>query len=104
MSCWEKYKPNSIKITAEIIKASELISDVYYHHGAGGSLHVVVDDWNIESHNVQFCEEWMESHKDEIDPKRLSVERACIKALKALSDDDRAIALALHDGFLEVNR
>lgn len=33
-------------------------------NGAGGSLHIVLDDFNLEDHSVQFCIEWAEERGD----------------------------------------
>lgn len=35
--------------------------DLYYAidgNGTGGSLHIVLDDYNVETGYVEFCEEW----------------------------------------------
>jgi hypothetical protein len=36
----------------------------YNDHAAGGSLHIVLDDGNLEDGNIQFCIEWAEEHGD----------------------------------------
>jgi hypothetical protein len=33
-------------------------------NGAGGSLHIVLDDGNLETCHVQFCLEWAEDRND----------------------------------------
>ena len=36
----------------------------YEKHAAGGNLHIVLDDENIEDHNVEFCLERAREEKD----------------------------------------
>lgn len=36
----------------------------YRQHGAWGSLHVVLDDHNVEDHSVRYCIEWAEESGD----------------------------------------
>ena len=36
----------------------------YGEHAAGGSLHIVLDDGNLEDHNVDFCIEYAEKEGD----------------------------------------
>ena len=33
-------------------------------NGSGGSLHVVLDDTNLEDHSVRFCADWASAHGD----------------------------------------
>lgn len=39
---------------------------VAYHadHGAWGSLHIVLDDHNVDDHSVEFCIQWAQNHQD----------------------------------------
>lgn len=75
--------------TTEVRLAAEAIDRLYEAHPAGGALHVVVDDWNLEDENLAFCA------TQEMD----EVERACFDALMPLSLSARASALGLHEGF-----
>lgn len=85
--------------------AAELIAGVYEHHGAGGGLHVVLDDWNIEDSTVAFCQNYIETPEyranDEVTSDRLGAERNCVHALKTLTEEERGSALALYDGFVK---
>ncbi len=51
-------------------------------NGCGGSLHIVLDDGNLETCHVQFCLDWAEEHGDE-----KGIELA--KALLDLTEDQR---------------
>lgn len=44
-----------------------LIKDYYAKplNGVGGSLHIVLDDGNLENGDVEFCREWAIEHNDE---------------------------------------
>lgn len=33
-------------------------------NGTGGSLHIVLEDENIEDHHVRFCLQWARDHND----------------------------------------
>ena len=82
--------------------AADLISDVYEHHGAGGGLHVVVDDFNTDDSCVQFCKSYIESedYRQNVSKARLMAEEKCICALAEMSEPERTTALAIHDGYL----
>jgi hypothetical protein len=53
-------------MNAKVEKAIKL-SRAYYNmpgNGAGGSLHIVLDDGNIEVDHVRFCLEWAADRND----------------------------------------
>ena len=98
--CWASYgKP--IIINGIINRLAKLIDVLYKYHGAGGGLHIIVDDWNLEDSHVEFCEQNIAKEEYiKLCPKtRLNTEKACIKLLKSLSIQERASALALQRGF-----
>jgi len=51
-------------------------------NGCGGSLHIVLDDGNLETEHVQFSLDWAEEHND---PKGIEL----AKALLELTEDQR---------------
>lgn len=60
----------------------KLIDAVYAqpHGGAGGKLHIVVDDGNVEAHHIHWC----------LDQEEITaIERECAEALLELSEEDR---------------
>ena len=75
--------------TPEIRQAVVLIKALYREHAAGGWLHIVVDDWNVEQCNLDYCATVIDT----------DVERRCHAALNALTETERASALALDRGF-----
>ena len=93
-SCWEEYGAPQIDNPA-VRECAAAISKVYEFSMAGGGLHCVVDDFNIEDEHLtdEYIGRWNSSQKQE------SAERYCLGILKALSLDERASALGLHDGY-----
>ncbi len=103
--CWQERGFPSV-VNDAVKAAAELIGGVYEHHGAGGGLHVIVDDWNLDDGTVAFCANYIESEEyksnDDVTEERLEAERRCLRALKALTEQERGSALAIHDGYLKV--
>lgn len=89
--CWNEYGSPRID-TPAVRKAAELIARVYEFNAVGGGLHVVVDDFNIEDGDLKERYSW-----DEETPEQVAVENECLAALRALSLEERASALALYD-------
>ena len=88
--CYTEYgKPEILNEATR--KAAKLVEGVYEIHGAGGTAHVVVDDFNITDANVQFCLR---------DSEPGSIEYRCMQAFVNLSEDERASALALYEGWI----
>lgn len=107
--CYEEYGRPAI-ITDRTLAAAELVRQVYDFSGVGGNLHIVVDDWNIEDDNLEFCSKEIAAG-GYFDPKypeekpsseQLAVERRCCDALMRMTLDERASALALYGGYLLV--
>lgn len=99
-TCYQKMgKPQIVNDKTK--KAAELISVVYEYHGAGGALHIVIDDWNLEDDSLVFCKKWIDSedHKETTEDQRRA-ERECLAMLEQMTIEERASALAINDGFL----
>lgn len=95
--CWEEYERPEID-TPAVREASRAIAEVYEFAETGGDLHIVLDDWNLEDHSLAFCREAIEEDSDFTFRER-EVERRCLSLLRALTEDERASALALYEGF-----
>ena len=112
--CWEE--GGTPQIDNEKVRAAvALVEAVYDHSCVGGNLHIVLDDWNIEDHSLEFCSycidhggvmppdqcnEVHESYQAEKrahpdPPEQLAVERVCCDAFMAMTEDERLSALAL---------
>lgn len=120
--CWEEAGKPTID-TPAVRAAAAAIAEVYEHSCVGGNLHVVLDDWNLEDGNLEFCDGCIQgagqmplepdAHEmhhqynerkaaDPDPPDQLAAERRCHDLLKPLTEDERASALALHEGFWKV--
>jgi hypothetical protein len=107
--CYEEYGRPAI-ITDRTLAAAELVRQVYDYSGVGGNLHIVLDDWNIEDDNLEFCAKEIAAG-GYFDPKypderatseQLDVEKRCCDALARMTLAERASALALYDGYLKL--
>jgi hypothetical protein len=45
------------------------VCEYYKENGAGGSLHIVLDDGNVEDSSVQFCIDYAKKNGDEVGVK-----------------------------------
>jgi len=99
-SCWITYGAPKIK-NSRTKHAAELIAAVYEWSCVGGNAHVVIDDFNLETHNIKYCIQYNKDNPRESDADNPGAEQAvtdeCLQALLALTIDERASALALHD-------
>lgn len=120
--CWEDAGKPAID-TPAVRAAALAIAEVYEHSCVGGNLHIVLDDWNIEDGNLEFCRQCIEGagvmplgdHAIDMHhrynetkranpdpPEQLAAERRCHDLFAALTEEERAAALALNDGFWKV--
>jgi hypothetical protein len=88
--------------TSAVRAAAQAIGAVYEFSCVGGNLHKVCDDWNLEDGNLDFCAGSIAENFFEATPAQLAAERRCLGLLRALTEDERASALAIHGGFLSV--
>jgi len=108
--CYEEYGEPTID-NDKVRRAADLIAKIYEAPGggAGGNCHIVVDDWNLEDHNVEFCLGEV-AHKlagfgdreDKCDPDTLRIEDEFLRLFIAMSEPERASALGLHDQYWSV--
>ena len=92
--CYEEYGAPTLD-TPAIRRAAAAVERLYETHGAGGFMHIVTDDWNLEDEHVAFCGSvrCVEILGREMD----ECERECFNALEPLSIKERASALAMAD-------
>jgi len=88
--CWETAGSPRIE-TPEVHAAVACIDPVYDESAVGGHLHILLDDWNVDDDDLEFCEK-------DADPGLTVAEAACLAAFRLLTPDQRMSALALHDG------
>lgn len=99
--CYEEAGKPEI-VNERTIAAAKLIDEVYEWSCAGGHLHIVVDDWNLEDENIEFCIGEMDKNSHELPPEAIEAERKCAAALMALSEDERYSAMAIHEEFIMI--
>lgn len=96
-NCYREYG-SPAALTPAVLDAVELVKAVYEHNAAGGSLHCMVDDWNIGDSDFAFHERVIAEGGYNASQEQLDAETACLKALKTLTVKERATVLALHGG------
>lgn len=65
------------------------ISNVYKFHECGGSLHIAIDDGNLDDASLNFCEKYVNNNGGNFSQEQLIVERECLNLLRQLSEDER---------------
>ena len=95
IDCWEYYKDDAI-INDRVRKAVVLIRELYLCHSAGGNLHVVLDDWNLDS--IEACKSYIDNEEDE---EQKEIELRVYEHIRTLTEEELATALAIDDGFIQ---
>jgi hypothetical protein len=98
--CWEDYGKASI-VNDKTRALANAIDDVYECNGAGGNLHVVVDDFNIEDDTVESCRGDIESNRWGDSDEHIAAERRCLNLLCEATVEERASALAIQYGIID---
>lgn len=96
--CWKKYGLPEID-NERVRLAARLADQVCDIHSAGGCLHILLDDWNIEAYFLREAETYWQENRADCDPVQHEVERLCLEAFRGIKQKERASALALHDGY-----
>lgn len=96
--CYERYGRPRI-VTEATILAADLIAKVYTFSCVGGNLHCELDDWNIDD---GFFDGEFDPWDETVSVEQLEAERSCFNALKPMTLDERASALAIFDGYIAV--
>ncbi len=90
--CYEEYG-SPVVVSDKVHVARELRGYVYEFNLAGGNLHCLLDDFNIE--DVFTTEDYIDEQEKagECHPLQIAFERACARVFAAMSMDERATAL-----------
>lgn len=83
--CFIDYTP---VVNDRVIAAARLVEPVDPY----GALHVIVDDFNIEDEHILSARDDGDLTSDDL---------ALLDAFEKMTEDERASALALHDGFID---
>lgn len=100
--CWDQAgRPTELPPTYE--RFAELVSDLYDFHSAGGPLHTVLDDWNLDGHIEPFPGLTSEDEYDQTDNTRYVYEICdeIAALLNGMPEAQRYSALAHREGFIE---
>jgi hypothetical protein len=94
------YSAEALQATVndKVRAAAVLVDKLYDEHPAGGYLHIVTDDLNIQQYWIDWCfgPECAESMRRPM----TDIERQCGTALRALTVKQRASAIAIYEGWL----
>ncbi len=110
INCFEE-ENYPVIINEKVIVASVLVSRIYDINagGVGGYAHIVVDDWNIEDHSIDFCIKCCEEDPNnelfdqENNPE---LKEACLSFLyyfKTLSLEERNSSLGIESGYIQID-
>lgn len=88
-------------VNEKVINCAILIDEVYKYTGAGGNAHIVVDDWNLEDHSIDYCIKCSQEDQD-VDPREKKAVEECLFAMKELTEMERHCAMGIHDGFINL--
>ncbi len=99
-SCWEEMGSPKIwnEATRTGLKFARLVYD-QMNGGAGGGLHIVLDDWNLEDDSIQHCIDAKPYTRNGVDYDftLTPVEQECAKHLLTMTMDERGAMLACMD-------
>lgn len=96
--CWNEMGSPKL-VSPKIREAARLIDGIYEFSGVGGNAHIVVDDFNLGDDSIQYCLDHLGENFHEAGKEQLDYEKKALLALKELTLEERASALALHGGY-----
>lgn len=103
--CWdEEYAADPAPVTETMRAVIDLIRVV--DDGPHLGLHLQLDDWNLSDEFFDFYARnyvidghHYQSYPQDFVKRRIAAELACFDALAALSERERATAIAIHEGW-----
>lgn len=99
--CWDEYGRPAI-VNAATRAAAEKVARIYDYSDVGGNAHVVADDWNLSDQTIDWClSEALAENIHKASEEQLAVEGDALTALRALSLDERASAMAIFEGYID---
>ena len=98
-NCYKELNKPAI-INATTVYTAFLIEHLYDSPGggAGGNLHIVTDDWNIDDEHLDFCSDLIK--ECETQERRITIEKMIIKNMREMSIEERASALAIYNNYI----
>lgn len=91
--CYEEdgYPWEHTPIVDDAVRA---VRDLYERHAAGGAMHIVTDDDNVEDHDVEWCLENLCEHED--DPATGAVSFQVGLLFREMTEAERWTTLAIY--------
>lgn len=96
--CWEDFGRAKVD-TPRVREAAVAIGEVYGYDDDGWHLYTIIADWNLDNGNLDWCGWAIAKNVNHAGREQLECEARCLALLRSLTLDERASALALHDGF-----
>lgn len=102
INCWTESEYKTV-INDRVKEAARLIEELYLteNGSVGGYGHVVFDDWNLDCAASCLDDAEKAIYKEHLCEETRQASIAALKAFQALSEDERASALALYEGFIK---
>ena len=106
--CFKEYKiPDELHKKVHV--AVPLVQKVYEFSSAGGGLHIVVDDYNLEDGHIDWCIDYIKNNENGVSPEQIEAELKCAFALKELTENEALVfqtlvRSALVAQFMEITR
>lgn len=103
-NCYHEEYGAPTGITEKAVLAASLIRQLYQYAPTGGRCHIVVDDWNLEDSNIQFCRDAIAAEKQSKGvTQELLHEENLLGLLADMPISERAVSLALADGYIRLH-
>lgn len=97
--CWEAYgRPTDW--TPEIANMVRLLRELNRDCPAGGHMHIVTDDYNVEDGDIEYCRAAIQRSSDPFMAATLDLQSQVCSAMSALTPKERIAALAWADGLI----
>ena len=104
ISCWDELGRPAI-LNDATATGVRLAREVYKQPrgGAGGNLHIVLDDWNLEDDSIQWCMDTSEivTPGGTWDTALTPIERECAEHFLKMTMEERGTVLGILDGLVQ---
>lgn len=100
--CYKKYGKPAI-VNGKTLRAAKLTEMVYKFASSGGLCHIVIDDFNLDDDDVEFCLTNIKNKEngDEFTEEEYAIQQECMEAYLELTINERASALAIYEGWID---
>lgn len=107
MGCLEEHDAYSaLPATENMLQAASLIEELYEYHSAGGPLHVITDDFNVEDSNLAFCllqiPGWNDPYNAEDSPHVQWLSSKILDLLEPMTESQRGASIGIAHGYIDI--